>query len=103
MTSERLINSFIPLPPKNKKTLYPQNKFLATPLINNIEKPRYQEQFYSKLEQNLSMHFKTETKPKPYTFQDQSHMNDPTLNHAGFESRDKNCIQISCSQCGQNI
>jgi len=30
MTSERLLNSFIP--PKKKKLLYPQNKFLATPL-----------------------------------------------------------------------
>jgi len=32
MTSERLFNCFIP-PPKKKKLLYPQNKFLATPLI----------------------------------------------------------------------
>jgi len=29
MTSERLLNSFIP----PKKLLYPQNKFLATPLV----------------------------------------------------------------------
>ena len=31
MTSERLLNSFIP--PTQKKLLYSQNKFLATPLV----------------------------------------------------------------------
>jgi len=36
MTSEWLFNSFIP--PKN---LYPQNKFLATPLTNTGQKWRY--------------------------------------------------------------
>ena len=36
MTSERLFNSFISLPPE-KKLLYPQNKFLATPLMKTLK------------------------------------------------------------------